>query len=86
MKSKTKILYILISLFLVVVFLDQNRTPVPVKILLGNPFHLGLSLIILISMAGRGGNDDWRRLSDEQEKREKIDEATNVRNPSPAER
>ncbi len=41
----------MISLFLVIVFLDQNRTPVPVKILVGNPYHVGLSLIILISMA-----------------------------------
>ena len=37
-------------LFLVAVFLDQNRTPVPIKILIGNPFQLGLSLIIIISM------------------------------------
>ena len=51
MKSRTKVLYILISLFLVIVFLDQNRIPVPVKILVGNPFQVGLSLIILISMA-----------------------------------
>jgi uncharacterized integral membrane protein len=50
MKSTTKVISILIFLFLVIVFLDQNRTPVPVKILLGNPFHVGLSLIILISM------------------------------------
>jgi uncharacterized integral membrane protein len=40
----------LMSLFLVVVFLDQNRVPVPVKIIIGNPFHLGLSLIIIVSM------------------------------------
>jgi len=50
MKTKTKFLIISIFLFLVVVFLDQNRTPVPVKILVGNPFHVGLSLIILIGM------------------------------------
>ena len=50
MKSTTKVISILIFLFLVIVFLDQNRTPVPVKILLGNPFHVGLTLIILISM------------------------------------
>jgi uncharacterized integral membrane protein len=37
-------------LFMVFVFLDQNRTPVPIKILLGSPFHLGLSLIIIVSM------------------------------------
>ena len=40
----------LMSLFLVVVFIDQNRMPVPIKIVLGSPFHLGLSLIIVISM------------------------------------
>jgi uncharacterized integral membrane protein len=40
----------LISLFVVLVFLDQNRAPVPIKILLGSPFHLGLSLIIAVSM------------------------------------
>ena len=38
------------SLFLVVVLIDQNWAPVPIKILLGNPFHLGLSLIIIVSM------------------------------------
>jgi uncharacterized integral membrane protein len=32
------------------VFLDQNRTPVPIKIIFGNPFHLELTLIIIISM------------------------------------
>jgi uncharacterized integral membrane protein len=39
-----------IALFLVMVFLDQNRNPVPIKIILGSPFHLGLSLVIIISM------------------------------------
>jgi uncharacterized integral membrane protein len=38
------------SLFLVVVFIDQNRAPVPVKIIIGNPLHLELSLIIIVSM------------------------------------
>jgi uncharacterized integral membrane protein len=37
-------------LFLVIVFLDQNRNTVPIKIILGSPFHLGLSVIIIISM------------------------------------
>jgi uncharacterized integral membrane protein len=50
MKSKSRYLVILMLLFLAAVFLDQNRTPVPVKILIGNPFQLGLSLIIIISM------------------------------------
>ena len=50
MKFKLRYLIMLIALFMVLVFLDQNRMPVPIKILLGNPFHLGLSLIIVISM------------------------------------
>jgi len=50
MKFKSSYLIVLMFLFMVFVFLDQNRGPVPVKILVGNPFHLGLSLIILISM------------------------------------
>ncbi|MCG6533223.1 MAG: LapA family protein [Syntrophales bacterium LBB04] len=50
MKIKPSYLVMAISLFLVIVFLDQNRNPVPIKIILGGPFHLGLSLIIIISM------------------------------------
>ena len=50
MKLKLRYLIMLISLFIVLVFLDQNRAPVPIKIVIGNPFHLGLSLIIIISM------------------------------------
>jgi uncharacterized integral membrane protein len=50
MKIKSSYLVMAISLFLVIVFLDQNRNPVPVKIILGTPFQLGLSLIIIISM------------------------------------
>jgi uncharacterized integral membrane protein len=50
MKFKSSYLVVAISLFLVIVFLDQNRNPVPIKIILGNPFHLGLSLVIIISM------------------------------------
>ena len=46
----TRYLILFMSLFLVVVFIDQNRAPVPIKILLGSPFQLGLSLIIIISM------------------------------------
>ncbi|MEI6208476.1 MAG: hypothetical protein WCP20_16995 [Desulfuromonadales bacterium] len=37
-------------LFLTVLFLDQNRSPVPVKIILGNPHPIGLSIVIIISM------------------------------------
>ena len=50
MKIKPSYLVMAISLFLVIVFLDQNRNPVPIKIILGGPFQLGLSLIIIISM------------------------------------
>ncbi|HLA28013.1 MAG TPA: hypothetical protein VJZ49_08965 [Syntrophales bacterium] len=50
MKLKSSYLVTLMFLFLVVVFLDQNRTAVPIKILIGNPFQLELSLIIVISM------------------------------------
>jgi len=46
----TRYLIMFMSLFLVVVFIDQNRVPVPVKIVIGNPLHLGLSLIIIVSM------------------------------------
>ena len=37
-------------LFLAVLFLDQNRSPVPVKIILGDPHPIGLSTIIIISI------------------------------------
>ncbi|HLE19107.1 MAG TPA: hypothetical protein VI728_12580 [Syntrophales bacterium] len=50
MKLKSSYLVTLMFLFLVVVFLDQNRTAVPIKILIGNPFQLELSLIIIISI------------------------------------
>jgi len=50
MKFNSRYLVILMALFLVLVFLDQNRTPVPIKILIGSPFQFGLSLIIIISM------------------------------------
>jgi uncharacterized integral membrane protein len=50
MKFKSSYLIMMISIFLMGVFLDQNRTPVPIKIIFGNPFHLELTLIIIISM------------------------------------
>ena len=50
MKFKSSYLILAISLFLVIVFLDQNRSSVPIKIIIGNPYQLGLSLIIIISM------------------------------------
>ncbi|MEI6704378.1 MAG: hypothetical protein WCL71_12730 [Deltaproteobacteria bacterium] len=39
-----------IVLFLAALFLDQNSSPVPVKIILGNPRPIGLSTIIIASM------------------------------------
>lgn len=41
---------IVIVLFLAVLFLDQNRSPVPVKIILGDPWSIGLSTVVLVSM------------------------------------
>jgi uncharacterized integral membrane protein len=49
-RSESRYLVMLMILFMVVVFLDQNSTPVPLKMLFGNPFQWGLSLIIVISM------------------------------------
>jgi len=37
-------------LFLVIVFLDQNSAPVPIKIILGKPFQVELSIIVIVSM------------------------------------
>ena len=50
MKFKSTYLIAAMLLFLVGVFLDQNRTPVPLKIIFGSPFQLELTFIILISM------------------------------------
>jgi uncharacterized integral membrane protein len=50
MKFKSSYIVILMSIFLVGIFLDQNRTPVPIKIIFGNPFHLELTIIIIFSM------------------------------------
>jgi uncharacterized integral membrane protein len=50
MKFKSSYLIMLISVFLMGVFLDQNRNPVPIKIIFGSPFHLELTLIIIVSM------------------------------------
>jgi len=49
MKFKSSYIVMLMSVFLVGVFLDQNRTPVPIKIIFGKPFHLELTLIIIFS-------------------------------------
>ena len=48
--QKLKFISIAVVLFLTVVFFDQNRAPVPVKIILGDPTPVGLSLVIALSM------------------------------------
>jgi uncharacterized integral membrane protein len=50
MNFKSRYIITLMFIFLVFVFLDQNRIPVPVKVLFGNPFHLELTLVIIVSM------------------------------------
>ena len=50
MKFKSTYLVVLMLLFMVVVFFDQNQTPVPIKFLLGSPVHLPLSLVIAVSL------------------------------------
>lgn len=50
MQKKVLFFTIVITLFLAVLFLDQNSAPVPVKIILGDPHPIGLSTIIVISM------------------------------------
>ena len=54
MKFKPKYLVILMVLFLVVVFLDQNRHPVPIKFIVGTPLPVDLSLIIVFSLVVGG--------------------------------
>jgi len=39
-----------IALFLVLIFLDQNRVSVPLKLFLGKPFQVELSAIVLASI------------------------------------
>ena len=48
--QKLIVITIAVALFLAVLFLDQNRSPVPVKIILGNPHSVGLSSVIILSM------------------------------------
>lgn len=50
MELKRRYLVYLMAMFAVVVFLDQNNVPVPVKLLVGQPFQVELSLIVLLSM------------------------------------
>ena len=49
-KKKLIFFATVIVLFLAALFLDQNSSPVPVKIILGDPHPIGLSAIILTSM------------------------------------
>ncbi len=49
MQKKLIFFSTVITLFFAVLFLDQNSTPVPVKIILGDPRPIGLSSIIVTS-------------------------------------
>jgi len=48
--KKKYLLYYALALFLFVVFIDENGSPVPVKLLMGSPVHINLSVIIIGSM------------------------------------
>lgn len=51
MQSRKNIFFaIVIVLFFCVLFIDQNSTQVPVKILFGDPWSVGLSTVIITSM------------------------------------
>ncbi|MBF0506195.1 MAG: LapA family protein [Nitrospirae bacterium] len=50
MDIKKFILPAISLLFVFIVFLDENNTPVPVKIILGSPLHMSLSVIIIGSI------------------------------------
>jgi len=50
MQTKLIFFTIVAVLFLAVLFLDQNSSPVPVKIILGDPRPIGLSTIIVASL------------------------------------
>jgi uncharacterized integral membrane protein len=50
MQRKLIFFIIVIVLFLTVLFLDQNSSPVPVKIILGDPRPINLSTIIVSSI------------------------------------
>ncbi|HIJ81810.1 MAG TPA: DUF1049 domain-containing protein [Desulfuromonadales bacterium] len=47
---KYLVLSICLLLFLAVIFLDQNSNPVPMKVIVGNPHGVRLSMVILVSM------------------------------------
>ena len=47
---KYLILLICLFLFLVVIFLDQNSNPVPMKVIVGDPHGVRLSVVIIVSV------------------------------------
>ncbi|MBF0559099.1 MAG: DUF1049 domain-containing protein [Nitrospirae bacterium] len=47
---KKFILPVLSLLFVFAVFLDENSTQVPVKLILGSPLHMSLSMVIIACM------------------------------------
>ncbi len=50
MSGKHLILPSILLVFIILVFLDQNSHPVPMKLILGSPMHISLSALILGSM------------------------------------
>jgi len=47
---KPQYIGIAIALFLILIFLDQNRVSVPLKLFLGKPFQVELSVIVIASV------------------------------------
>jgi len=45
-----RFLGVLVFLFLLVIFVEQNTAPVPLKFFVGSPFYVNLSLIIGLSL------------------------------------
>ena len=54
MTFKSTYIVVLMLLFMVVVFFDQNQTPVHIKFLLGTPVQVPLSLIIAVCLVVGG--------------------------------
>jgi hypothetical protein len=50
MQIKAVFFITVIFLFIGVVFLDQNSTPVPLKIVIGAPYQVNLNSIIIVSL------------------------------------
>lgn len=53
--NKNYILPALAVIFIFVVFMDQNSTLVPMKLILGSPFQIPLNFIIIVSMLAGAG-------------------------------